>query len=200
MDNAQVSLPISTLLPATQVSTLEPTQKRDVLVCPHCRLFQFRTRNSLCRRCHKSLEPVEEECSILEESTSTETPAPAKIDPLEAIHGLGKKVRSLRKGLGLTQKEFSQRMGVPRTYASKVESGRTSTNLDSLQRIATALEVEIRDLLCDERSRREEEIEAIFADDFMKEIVGYLPKLSSLYRALILRAARDAATTRPLFS
>jgi transcriptional regulator with XRE-family HTH domain len=158
-------------------------------------MVEYRTRNSHCRRCRKSFDAVEEECSSVEESSATYAVAP--IDPLGAVHGLGKKIRCLRKGLGLTQETFAKRMGLPRTYASKVESGYTTPNLDTLQRIAAALEVKISDLLCDARSRREEEIEAIFADELTGEIANYLPELTPLSRALILRAVRDAATGRP---
>ncbi|HZC23663.1 MAG TPA: helix-turn-helix transcriptional regulator [Candidatus Binatia bacterium] len=201
MENAQVSVSVKTLSVPARVPTVESaptllsTDLREVLACPHCRLVQYRTRNSHCRRCHKSFDATEEECSNFEETGASETPVPP--DPFEAVHGLGKKIRSLRKGLGLTQSVFAQRMGLPRTYASKVESGHTTPNLDTLQRIAAALEVEIRDLLCDARSRREEDIEAIFADELAREIAGYLPQLNSLSRALILRAVRDAATDRP---
>ena len=31
-------------------------EEREVLACRHCRLVQFRTRTSLCRRCHKPLD------------------------------------------------------------------------------------------------------------------------------------------------
>ena len=42
-------------------TTLASVEAREVLRCGHCQLVQFRTMNSLCRRCHKSLEMEEPE-------------------------------------------------------------------------------------------------------------------------------------------
>ena len=52
------------------------------------------------------------------------------------------------------------------------------------------------ELVRDARSRREEEIAAIFADPFLAEIAAMLPHLDSLQRTLIYGAVRDAATGR----
>src|SRR5213083_1499437 len=42
-------------------TTLAPVDSREVIRCDHCLLVQFRTTNSLCRRCHLSLDEVEVE-------------------------------------------------------------------------------------------------------------------------------------------
>jgi len=44
--------------PASSTSLLT-AEIRVVVPCPHCRLIQFRTRNSMCRRCHKPLDETE---------------------------------------------------------------------------------------------------------------------------------------------
>jgi len=49
---AQITFPCTS-------TPVPPTQVREVLPCPHCGLVQFRTRNSLCRRCHRPLDTVE---------------------------------------------------------------------------------------------------------------------------------------------
>jgi hypothetical protein len=65
-----------------------------------------------------------------------------------------------------------------------------------LERLASALEVDVSQLVRDTRSRREEEVTAIFADPFLAEIAALLPHLDSLQRTLFYGALRDAATGR----
>jgi transcriptional regulator with XRE-family HTH domain len=84
-------------------------------------------------------------------------------------------------------------MQVPRTYISKIENGKAIPTLGSLERLARALEVDICQLVRDSRSRREEEVAAIFNDAFLAEIAAALPTLDSLHRTLVMSAARDAS-------
>jgi transcriptional regulator with XRE-family HTH domain len=74
--------------------------------------------------------------------------------------------------------------GVPRTYISKVERSKAIPTLASLDRIATALGVEVRHLICDARSRRANKVTAIFHDEFLGEIACLVDKLNPLQRAM----------------
>ena len=87
-------------------------------------------------------------------------------------------------------------MQVPRTYISKIENGKAIPTLGSLERLATALGVEVRRLVRDARSRREEEVTAILSDPFLAEIAPLIGHLDSLHRTLFLGAVRDASTGR----
>ena len=87
-------------------------------------------------------------------------------------------------------------MQVPRTYISKIENGKAIPTLGSLQRLADALEVDMRQLVRDSRSRREEEVAAILSDPFLAEIAAILPRLDSLHRTLLYGSVRDMATGR----
>src|SRR5262249_3542662 len=40
----------------TMATTLVSVDTREVLRCDHCKLVQYRTSNSLCRKCHKPLD------------------------------------------------------------------------------------------------------------------------------------------------
>ena len=197
MDTAQVTLSLdpAQVSPIGSSPATRLVENRDVLSCPHCRLVQYRTLNTLCRRCRKELDTGEEHCAEQDDSF-TDTPTAGPHDASEAIRGLGARVRHLRKGLGLTQRSLSERMGVPRRYASRVELGCVTPSLATLKRIAAALEASIWDLLHDKRNRREEEIAAVLGNDFVREIAISLPELTPLHRALILREARDAASDR----
>lgn len=55
-------------------------------------------------------------------------------------------VQTLRKGLGLSQKELAYRAGFHRTYIGMIERAERNITLSNLKRLADALEVEIKDL------------------------------------------------------
>ncbi len=67
-------------------------------------------------------------------------------------------VREMRRARHLSQRQLAGRMQVPRTYISKIENGKAIPTLGSLERLATALGVEVRQLVRDTRSRRDEEV------------------------------------------
>lgn len=64
---------------------------------------------------------------------------------------LGKNLREIRKNKALSAAELSQKSGVARSLISQLESGkRQSTSVDTLYRLAQALEVPIASLLTEE--------------------------------------------------
>ena len=99
-------------------------------------------------------------------------------------------VRELRRARHLSQRQLAGRMQVPRTYISKIENGKAIPTLGSLERLATALGVEMRQLVRDARSRRDEEVTAILSDPFLAEVAALLPHLDSLHRTLFFGAVR----------
>lgn len=60
---------------------------------------------------------------------------------------LAKNIRSLRKGVGLSQEDLAFECDIDRTYISKVERGIANPSLLVLNRLAEVLGVEIKDLL-----------------------------------------------------
>jgi transcriptional regulator with XRE-family HTH domain len=172
-------------------TTLVSVESREVVRCDFCSLVQYRTSNSLCRKCHRPLD-IEEPTPLLPQLVTTR-PEAASVD---AGLQVAAQVRDIRKSRHLSQRQLASRMQVPRTYISKIENGKAIPTLGSLERLATALEVEVSQLVRDERSRREEEVTAILADPFLAEIATLLPQLDSLHRTLLYGAVRDAATGR----
>lgn len=172
-------------------TTLVSVETREVVRCEHCRLMQYRTSNALCRKCHKPLDI--EEPVVLAPQLVTTLPAPASAEAGMQVAG---QVRDIRKARHLSQRQLAGRMQVPRTYISKIENGKAIPTLGSLERLAAALEVDVRQLVRDSRSRRDDEVNAILCDPFLAEIAALLPHLDSLQRTLIYGAVRDAATGR----
>ena len=164
------------------------SETREVVRCEHCTLVQYRTSNSLCRRCHKPLD-IEEPVVL--------GPRPVPTQPVQATAEAGLQVagqvREIRRARHLSQRQLAGRMQVPRTYISKIENGKAIPTLGSLERLALALEVDVCQLVRDTRSRRDEEVASILSDPFLAEIATLLPRLDSLQRTLFYGALRDKA-------
>jgi transcriptional regulator with XRE-family HTH domain len=173
------------------VPTLVSVETREVVRCDFCSLVQYRTSNSLCRKCRRPLD-VEEPVPL----TPQLVMAPPVPTSSEAGLQVAGQVRDIRRARHLSQRQLAGRMQVPRTYISKIENGKAIPTLGSLERLATALGVEVSALVRDSRSVRDEEVASIFADPFLAEIAAALPHLDSLHRTLVYGAVRDAATGR----
>jgi transcriptional regulator with XRE-family HTH domain len=171
--------------------TLVSVEAREVVRCDFCSLVQYRTTNSLCRKCRRTLD-VEEPVPQIPQLVTT-APAPASAEAGLQVAG---QVREIRKARHLSQRQLAGRMMVPRTYISKIENGKAIPTLGSLQRLAAALEVDVCQLVRDSRSRHDDEVAAILADPFLAEIAALLPHLDSLHRTLTYGAVRDAAMGR----
>lgn len=172
-------------------TTLATVETREVLRCDFCSLVQFRTLNSLCRRCHKPLE-IEEPEPLSPQLVSAN---PQGAEEPEGID-VARAVREVRRDRNLSQRQLAGRMQVPRTYISKIENGKAVPTLSSLQRLATALQVNICDLLRDGQSRRARETAAVMADPFLAEIAPLVAQLDAFQRSMFLNQVRELACGR----
>src|SRR5215813_12903219 len=166
-------------------TTLAPVDSREVVRCDHCHLVQFRTNNHLCRKCKASLDEDEPEPILI-------TPPPP--EPVAGPHThlqIAASIRMFRQKSGLSQRQLALRMQVPRTYVSKIENEKAMPTLSSLQRLATALEVSMGDLLKGSSRSLEDEIADLMHDEFIAEVVQYLDKLDSMQRSTLLAQVRD---------
>lgn len=69
---------------------------------------------------------------------------------MNIIKVFGTNVRKYRLILGISQEKFAEKCGLHRTYISDVECFRRSISLDSIQKIADALEIETYKLFLEE--------------------------------------------------
>jgi len=60
--------------------------------------------------------------------------------------GLGKRIRTLRKLKALTQEELGEKAGLSYKFIGEIERGMVNLSLDSLVKIANALDVKAGDL------------------------------------------------------
>lgn len=56
-------------------------------------------------------------------------------------------LRELRRARGLSQEEFADLVRIDRTYVSALERCRYAATIDVLEKVATALDIEVVDLL-----------------------------------------------------
>jgi transcriptional regulator with XRE-family HTH domain len=105
-------------------------------------------------------------------------------------------IRTLRVRAGLSQRQLALRMNVPRTYVSKIENEKACPTLGSLERLAAALRVRVRDLLSPGLTR-EDEIRALAQDEFIAELMSYMTRLNGVQWMSVLTQVRElSAMTR----
>lgn len=95
-------------------------------------------------------------------------------------------IKEKRERLGISQRELARRIEMSGQMISKIESGSTSPSIETLQLIANALEVSIKDLLEDNteydfltgenNENRKFYIDFISHDDKSKMIIALLRK------------------------
>ena len=104
---------------------------------------------------------------------------------------VAKAIRSLRQRSGLSQRQLALRMGVPRTYVSKIENEKATPTLSSLARLAQALEVTVPDLLVSAVRRAKTRSANCSADPFIAELVEFTSKLNTMQLSSVLAQVRD---------
>lgn len=65
----------------------------------------------------------------------------------KARQQLGKKVRELRKKMGISQEELGFRANLHRTYIGSIERAEQNVSIDNIHKIAKALKVFPKELL-----------------------------------------------------
>lgn len=58
---------------------------------------------------------------------------------------IGNRIRYLRKNRNLSQEKLALKAGIDRTYLAGIESGKRNATIISLEKIATALEIPLKD-------------------------------------------------------
>ena len=101
-------------------------------------------------------------------------------------------IRSYRQKLGLSQGDLEKRTGLMRCYISRVENGHTVPSIETLSRIARALDAQLADLFSGL-----DEMPLIAADpseqQFLEEMRRYLPVLTPAERERVLEMVRQMA-------
>ncbi len=168
-----------------------PATEREVLRCAACSLVQFRTAVDACRRCKKSLLPEQPK----PEAVIALVPEPTSRAADNGIQ-VATAVRDLRHVRNLSQRQLAARMGVPRTYISKIENGKAMPTLSSLDRLARALNVDMSALLRDAPTRHKDETAVLMTDPFLAELAKYAVHLNATQKSIFLNHVRELTQGR----
>lgn len=109
---------------------------------------------------------------------------------------IGRTLKLIRIEKGLSQGDIERRTGLLRSYLSRVENGHTVPSLDTLRKIAAALEVSVGKLV-DQPEGEAAKTAAAFTDKrllrFWNLMRRYAPLLQERHRRLLVGLARKMA-------
>jgi transcriptional regulator with XRE-family HTH domain len=126
--------------------------------------------------------------------TSMPTPPPAVSTIATNIGGT---IRAYRLQKGMSQGDIEKRTGLLRCYLSRVENGHTVPSLETLQKIAYALDLQLAQFFSDESVSREMSTLRLSEEEirFLTQIQRYASRLNDNDRKLLLAMVRKFAQT-----
>lgn len=116
---------------------------------------------------------------------------------------IGDVIRSYRTDRGLSQGDIERRTGLLRCYLSRVENGHTVPSLETLAKIAEAMEITLADFFPVAHSQQDRERQRILGEmsqdeiRFLGEIKKYSSGLSDGDKRLVLELIRKMAVPAP---
>jgi len=111
---------------------------------------------------------------------------------------IGETIRNLRLHKGMSQGDIEKRTGLLRCYLSRVENGHTIPSLDTLAKIAAAMEVPLSQFFSDSNHDNGSKTLPQLTDDevrFLTQIRRYSSSLNDSDRKLVLAMVKKMAAT-----
>jgi len=110
---------------------------------------------------------------------------------------IGTTIRAHRLQKGLSQGDIEKKTGLLRCYLSRVENGHTVPSLDTLSKIALALDIPIAQFFADDSLGRQFKAQKLSDDElrFLTQIRRYSSDLNDSDRKLLLTMVKKFAST-----
>jgi transcriptional regulator with XRE-family HTH domain len=114
---------------------------------------------------------------------------------------IGEVIRSYRADRGLSQGDIERRTGLLRCYLSRVENGHTVPSLETLAKIAEAMDMSLADFFPGGQTARDRDTQRMLGElsedeiRFLGEIKKYSSGLSDGDKRLVLAMIRKMAST-----
>jgi transcriptional regulator with XRE-family HTH domain len=110
---------------------------------------------------------------------------------------IGTTIRGYRLQKGLSQGDIEKRTGLLRCYLSRVENGHTVPSLDTLSKIAHALDLPLAQFFAEDSLGRELHTQKLSDDElrFLTQIRRYSTNLNDSDRKLLLAMVKKFAAT-----
>src|SRR5262245_30390753 len=118
---------------------------------------------------------------------------------------IGATIRTYRLQKGMSQGDIEKRTGLLRCYLSRVENGHTIPSLDTLAKIANAMEVPLAQFFADARpdgtgaaTNGKPAVPQLSEDEvrFLAQIRKYSPSLNESDRKLVIAMVKKMAVAR----
>ena len=124
-------------------------------------------------------------------------PMPPAKEAAPAAMNIGTTIRGYRLQKGMSQGDIEKRTGLLRCYLSRVENGHTIPSLETLQKIAGALDLPLSQFFADDAVSRDVAAIALTEDEirFLTQIQRYSSHLTDADRKLLLAMVRKFAQT-----
>ncbi len=110
---------------------------------------------------------------------------------------IGTTIRAYRLQKGLSQGDIEKKTGLLRCYLSRVENGHTVPSLETLSKIAVALDLSIAQFFADDALGHQFSTQKLSDDElrFLTQIRRYSANLNESDRKLLLAMVRKFAAT-----
>ena len=110
---------------------------------------------------------------------------------------IGTTIRTFRLQKGLSQGDIEKKTGLLRCYLSRVENSHTVPSLDTLSKIATALDLPITQFFADDSPGHQPNLQKLSDEElrFLTQIRRYSSNLNDSDRKLLLAMVRKFAAT-----
>ncbi len=111
---------------------------------------------------------------------------------------IGETIRNFRLQKGMSQGDIEKRTGLLRCYLSRVENGHTIPSLDTLAKIASAMDVALAQFFADNSNENAAKNLPTLSEDevrFLSQIRRYSSNLNDSDRKLVLAMVKKMAAT-----
>ncbi len=118
-------------------------------------------------------------------------------EDLSIAINIGTTIRGYRLQKGMSQGDIEKRTGLLRCYLSRVENGHTVPSLETLQKIAKALDLQLAEFFAEEVVAKEMSSLHLNEEEirFLTQVQRYSAHLSDSDRKLLLAMVRKFAQT-----
>ena len=120
------------------------------------------------------------------------------IRSVQAIMNIGETIRNFRLQKGMSQGDIEKRTGLLRCYLSRVENGHTIPSLDTLAKIASAMEMPLAQFFAGDHPENGSKALPQLSEDeirFLTQIRRYSSSLNDSDRKLVLAMVKKMAVS-----
>ncbi len=124
-------------------------------------------------------------------------PAQASAPVKSISNNIGATIRDYRLQRGMSQGDIEKRTGLLRCYLSRVENGHTVPSLETLQKIAGALDLQLSQFFAEDQVSKEVSTLNLSEEEirFLTQVQRYSANLSESDRRLLLAMVRKFASS-----